>query len=99
MYHECFARLHEELLYGDGPLPQHYRRFIAIMVSGDSSLGNGSVPLRRMVRFLCGEWFGSSTANVSVALRRMVLFGSAANFSMFLMDCNILSSQEVFECQ
>lgn len=32
-YLDAFARLHHQLLSGDGPLPEHLRRYIAIMAS------------------------------------------------------------------
>ncbi|XP_069982326.1 sestrin-2 isoform X1 [Penaeus vannamei] len=32
-YLECFSRLHHEIMAGDGPLPEHYRRYIAIMAA------------------------------------------------------------------
>lgn len=32
-YLDCFLRTQQYLLRGDGPLPYHYRHFIALMVS------------------------------------------------------------------
>jgi len=32
-YLECFVRVHQYLMYGDGPLPFSYRHYIAIMVT------------------------------------------------------------------
>jgi len=32
-YLECFMRMQQYLMYGDGPLPFSYRHYIAVMVS------------------------------------------------------------------
>jgi len=39
-YLECFMRMQQYLMYGDGPLPFSYRHYIAIMVSEDASCLN-----------------------------------------------------------